>query len=369
VTFLLLRPDVRAAILAYHYAIPKAGGANISMSETFGHLNPDENQGGNIPVNVTDGKACDPPLENAGTAAAKARSDSASGVPVGERRHRRRALISIPVRVRGTDVTEGRLDEISNTLDVSRNGFLFTTPQSTFAVGMIVHVTFPYTKLPGAPQTEQEGHVARVTETLDGRWSVAVVFGVGVGANIVDTASCHLLVKAAPGAVEQTPERPLVIVVDGDSIIRDTLDIYLTNDGYEVMALRYAVEAYHALDTFTPALLIAAIEGQDQPGYELCAHVKSTPRLNMVPVMLLTSSAYPSDYAKAHSLGAVVCMAKPYRQERLGHVVRLLAPTQQAKDGTAPVRPADKSRRGCRIKKHSQASNPVQSRRDSSWQW
>jgi hypothetical protein len=43
-------------------------------------------------------------------------------------------------------------------------------------------------------------------------------------------------------------------------------------------------------------------------------------------VMLLTSSAYPSDYSNAHSLGAVVCMAKPFRQERLGHMVRLLAP-------------------------------------------
>jgi len=40
--------------------------------------------------------------------------------------------------------------------------------------------------------------------------------------------------------------------------------------------------------------------------------------------MLMTSSAYPSDYSSAHSVGAVVCMAKPYKQERLGHVVRLL---------------------------------------------
>ena len=343
------------------------------MSDRFGHLKPGKNQGGNIPVDMAAAKASglpqNTPLQNAGAAAAKAMSDSASSVPGGERRRRRRALISVPVRVRGLDVTERGPDEVSNTLDVSRNGLLFTTGQSTFAVGMIVGVTFPYTESPGAAQAEQEGRVARVTEMLDARWSVAVVLGVGVGKDIVDAAGCNLLAKAAPSAAEQAPERPLVIVVDGDSIIRDTLEIYLTNDGYEVIALCYAAEAYHALDMFTPALLIAAIEGEDRPGYELCAHVKSTPRLKTVPVMLLTSSAYPSDYANAHSLGAVVCMAKPYRQERLGHVVRLLAPTQQAKDKTAPVRPADKSRRGCSIKKHSQALNPVQSRRESSWQW
>ena len=154
------------------------------MSDTFGHLNPGKNKGGNIPVDMAGVKASGPPqntpLENAGTAAAKAMSDSASGVPGGERRRRRRALISMPVRVRGADVTVGGPDEISNTLDVSRNGFLFTTAQSTFAVGMIVGVTFPYTELPGAAQADLEGRVARVTEMLDGRWSVAVVFGVGV---------------------------------------------------------------------------------------------------------------------------------------------------------------------------------------------
>ena len=59
----------------------------------------------------------------------------------------------------------------------------------------------------------------------------------------------------------------------------------------------------------------------------------------------MTRSAYPSDYSNAHSIGAVVCMAKPFKQERLGHVVRLLAPLpkhMQAKLGS-PV--GDPSRR------------------------
>lgn len=159
------------------------------------------------------------------------------------------------------------------------------------------------------------------------------------------------------------------MVVDADLVIRETLKTYLGNEGYEVIALSCAAEAHQALDMFTPALLIAEIEGEDLPGYELCAHVKSTPRLMAVPVMLLTSSAYPSDYSNAHSLGAVVCMAKPYRQDRLGHMVRLLAPTQQAKNQTAPVRPADESRRACSKKKGSPAVNSVQTRRDNGWLW
>jgi hypothetical protein len=46
-----------------------------------------------------------------------------------------------------------------------------------------------------------------------------------------------------------------------------------------------------------------------------------------------------------------VCMTKPHKQERLGHVVRLLAPPPAGfcaqKNGAAAPRPADPSRR-CR---------------------
>jgi hypothetical protein len=59
---------------------------------------------------------------------------------------------------------------------------------------------------------------------------------------------------------------------------------------------------------------------------------------------LTTRSGNPTDYSNAHSLGAVVCMAKPYKQDRLGHITRLLAPLPHHHNKPAP-RPADPSRR------------------------
>ncbi len=125
---------------------------------------------------------------------------------------------------------------------------------------------------------------------------------------------------------EPNSKRPLVLVVDADEMIRATLKAYLGGEGYDVMAVSNCPDAREVLNMFTPALVIAEVEGDGLPGYDLCAHVKQSPRLKHVPVVLTTSSGYPSDYANAHSLGAVVCMTKPYKQERLGHVVRLLAP-------------------------------------------
>jgi CheY-like chemotaxis protein len=318
------------------------------MSDTFEFAIPEQNQGGDrsasLPGDLA-GNSSSYSREHH-TTAASAGAAKFEGSPA-ERRCRRRALISAPVRVRSVDVTEGGPDEISTTLDVSRGGVLFVTRDAAFEVGMVVAVTFPYSKSPVAVQAEQAGRVARVSQLPDGRYSVAVVIRSGAGEDLVDNGGRNL--EAETQSHIQTPqpisEKPLIVIVDKDVAVRDSLKAYLTAEDYEVIALSSATEAHHVLEMFTPALLIAEIEGEDLPGYELCAYVKGTPRLQTVPVMLMTSSAYPSDYANAHSLGAVVCIAKPYRQERLGHVVRLLAPTRQAKEQTAPVRPADASRK------------------------
>jgi CheY-like chemotaxis protein len=267
--------------------------------------------------------------------------------PHSERRSRRRALISAPVRVRSVDVTEAEPDEISTTLDVSRGGFLFVSSRSSFSVGMEVAVTFPYSKSPIATQAEQPGRVVRISEMPDGRRAVAIALCSTKNHELVDSGGRELVQEKPlpPESAHRNSDKPVILVVDADTAIRDTLKLYLTDQGYDVVAVGNAAEAHALLSLLTPTLVVAEIEGDDLPGYDLCARIKTTPRLQTIPVMLLTRSAYPSDYANAHSLGAVVCMAKPFRLERFGHVVRLLAPTNLAKEQTVPPRAADPKRR------------------------
>ena len=270
------------------------------------------------------------------------------GAPSPDRRRRRRALISAPVRVRGVHITGSGPDEISTTIDVSRGGFLFVTQNKSFERGMEVAVTFPYSKAPGVLHAEQHGRVARVHQMPDGRIAVALAIGAGVGEELVDSCGRKLdrnEVRICEGPVSGST-KPLVLAVDADEATRESLRNYLSSEGYHVIAVKNGPEAREVLDHFVPALLIAEIEGEGLPGFDLCAFVKSTQKLNKIPVLLTTRKGYPTDYSNAHSLGAVVCMAKPYRQERLGHVVRLLAPPPQslAENAGAP-RPPDPSRR------------------------
>ncbi|HEY6904028.1 MAG TPA: response regulator [Candidatus Acidoferrales bacterium] len=341
------------------------------MSDAFGSATPGDDERGNFSANggSRENGAPEGAAFEECEITAPASDDAAAKLSRGERRMRRRALISAPVRVRSLDVIDN-IDEVSTTLDVSRGGVLFVSSQRGFSKGMGVAVTFPYSKSPVAVQAEQTGRVVRVTDMPGGRQSIGVALGRGE-AELVDTAG-HRLSVEVPRLHDRivNPGKPLVLIVDADPAIRSSLKIALSSDGYEVLAVGSASEGREILKIVTPKLLIAEIEGEDLPGYELCALVKSTPRLQTVPVMLLTRSGYPSDYSNAHSLGAVVCMAKPFRQERLRHVVRLLAPTAEAKAQTAPVRAADQTRRHCHGKQFKvvqPASDSVKFRPRTNW--
>lgn len=243
-----------------------------------------------------------------------------------DRRERRRAVISCPIRVRCIDFATGAADEICTTVDVSRNGILFEASNPSFQRGMEVAVTLPYTESLGVPKSEQFGSVARVSALAHGKFAVAIAFGLSAISPVAHAAA------KLTGEIQwgYKSKKPLILLVEADLSARDSLKGYLSTQGYRVIAVGGAAEGREVLNAVTPALVIAEIEGEGLPGFDLCVYVKETPRLNHIPVMLTTHSAYPTDYSNAHSLGAVVCIAKPFRQERLGHVVRLLVPLTAA---------------------------------------
>src|SRR5271163_2496386 len=271
-----------------------------------------------------------------------------------DRRQKRRALISAPIRVRTVEAQTSGSQEIATTFDVSRSGILFHTQLDCYSRGMQVAVVFPYSKSPKAVHHEQKGRVVRVTDLGDGLRGVAVTFATAPAEDYsaareaaLEAAENDIYAPPAPAeTAEAKSKKPMVLAVDSDDQLRESLKMYLENEGYDVIAVSNATDAREVLDLFTPSLLVAEIEGEglERPGYDLCGHVKATWRLRSVPVVLTTFSAYPSDYSQAHSLGAIVCMAKPYKQERLGHIVRLLAPLPEHIEKTAAPHTPDPTR-------------------------
>jgi DNA-binding response OmpR family regulator len=263
-----------------------------------------------------------------------------------DRRKRHRALISAPVRVRPVHITDDGPSEVTTTVDVSRSGLLFVSKLSTYQNGMEVAVVFPYSAIPGEVYAEQIGHVVRHVTLADGRKGVAICFDKPPVGNdlLVDAGGRKFLqpeqvaIAAAEAAAPASPSQMLapaeqtrakVLIVESDERARHTMCSFLTNEGYNAMGVSSASAARDVLADTVPAVVVAEIEGDGMHGYELCTSIKKDDRLRGVPVILTTRSAYPSDYANAHAVGAIICMAKPFKQEKLGHMVRLLAPLRK----------------------------------------
>ncbi len=258
------------------------------------------------------------------SAEANASSRSSASQIATERRRRKRAKITAQVHVRGINSPEP-FEEVCKSIDVSRDGLLFTAARTGYWKGQRLEVTFPYSTAAAALNTPQPAEIVRVVEQ-DGQFAVAVQFinaksEVAAGSSKVDPSMAHPALHSS-GAKQQS----VVLIVESDPKTADIMRNVLSTDGYTVIIVPTAQQALDILRSTVPAVFLAEVEGTDMSGHDLCLIIKRNDRLQRVPVILLTKSAQPADYSASHQLGAVVCMAKPFKPERLLHVVRLVAP-------------------------------------------
>jgi two-component system, chemotaxis family, chemotaxis protein CheY len=241
-----------------------------------------------------------------------------------DRRLRPRVRISAPVRVRSKHATLDLPMEICMTLDASRAGLYFTTEKNAYVRGLDLVVTFPYFDVPGASNMEQACVVARVDLLPEDRFGIAVEFTQDRCAAPAPERSRRLRGREVDPAANL--RGPLVLAVENDGRARTMLRGTLEGAGYEVTAVSSGAEALLALRGQVPAVVVAEIESDLMSGFDLCDVVKKDSYLQDVPIVLVTRDAMPSQYSTAHRLGATICMAKPYQQKSLLHVVGLLAP-------------------------------------------
>ena len=90
-----------------------------------------------------------------------------------ERRSGRRCKITQLMRIRPSDPERDPFEDIRGTLSVSRTGVYFQSSIGTYAVGMRLFVTMPYSKQPASMSHEYLAEVVRRDPLPNG------MFGVG----------------------------------------------------------------------------------------------------------------------------------------------------------------------------------------------
>jgi CheY-like chemotaxis protein len=122
-------------------------------------------------------------------------------------------------------------------------------------------------------------------------------------------------------AVPAMPEKPLVLVVDDDAIMRELLRLHLANAGCEVLAAEDGIAGGYQVLKRQPDLVIVDVDMPYMTGYQLVEALKADPATNQVPVLFLSSREDVDE--RAAKLGAQAYLRKPVKADRLLEVVAL----------------------------------------------
>lgn len=115
---------------------------------------------------------------------------------------------------------------------------------------------------------------------------------------------------------------PTILVVDDQTGQRVILDMLLTLDGYEVVALEDGRAALEYLKAHTPQLVILDIAMPYMSGIEICSRMKRIQRLSGVPVIILTAARDDKTLTEARLAKADRVVQKPLEGKDFRQVVR-----------------------------------------------
>jgi CheY-like chemotaxis protein len=117
---------------------------------------------------------------------------------------------------------------------------------------------------------------------------------------------------------------PTILVVDDQAGQRVILDMLLTLDGYEVVALEDGRAALEYLKGHTPQLVVLDIAMPFMSGIEICSRMKRIQRLSSVPVIILTAARDDKTLTEARLARADRVVQKPLEGKDFRQVVREL---------------------------------------------
>lgn len=90
------------------------------------------------------------------------------------KRANRRAKMARPVRVRPSDPRDDHFEDLPTSINVSKDGILFSTRRPNYYPGMRVFVTFPFTSAHDPVTCEYVAEVVRVAPLPPNKFAVAV---------------------------------------------------------------------------------------------------------------------------------------------------------------------------------------------------
>jgi DNA-binding response OmpR family regulator len=115
-----------------------------------------------------------------------------------------------------------------------------------------------------------------------------------------------------------------ILVVDDDKEVREIVTFALTHNGYEVIALNNGQQLQEVLTQQLPDILILDIMMPGEDGYRLCHALRTHPRTQHIPIIMMTAHTEEIYERISLDLGVAEHMTKPFHPLALVERVKAL---------------------------------------------
>jgi CheY-like chemotaxis protein len=110
---------------------------------------------------------------------------------------------------------------------------------------------------------------------------------------------------------------PNILIVDDVSANLMILGSILKRKGYRVRPVPNGQHALLAAEKEQPDLILLDIMMPEMDGFEVCRHLKESPKLADIPVIFISALNDPTDIVKALTSGGVDYISKPFHAEEV----------------------------------------------------
>ena len=116
--------------------------------------------------------------------------------------------------------------------------------------------------------------------------------------------------------------RPLVLVVEDDPDLGDTIVSFLKDEGLDAKLARDGDQAMRLVDQLTPAAMILDLMMPRRDGFSVLRELRADGRIAHLPVIVVTAIFGLSERLYATELGAADYVTKPFELDELLERVR-----------------------------------------------
>ncbi|MGV6826159.1 MAG: Hpt domain-containing protein [bacterium] len=157
--------------------------------------------------------------------------------------------------------------------------------------------------------------------TILGDGGVALILDVN---SLVRMDSSHHI--ELPAEEEDEIAGVTVMVVDDSITVRKVTSRLLERHNMDVITAKDGVDAVTVLQDQIPDIMLLDIEMPRMDGYELARHMRHTPELAQIPIIMITSRTGEKHRQRAMELGVKRYLGKPYQEaDLLDNIYTLLA--------------------------------------------